>query len=40
MLLDADLAGARSRNVDLFVGQNLGPAEFVHAYRSDHFLFS
>jgi hypothetical protein len=40
MLLDANLAGARSRNVDLFVGQNLGSAEFVHAYRRNHFLFS
>jgi hypothetical protein len=40
MLLNANLARAGSRNVNLLVGQNLGAAEFVHAYRSNHFLFS
>ena len=36
VLLDADLAGARRRHVDLFIGQNLGPTDLVHAYRSNH----
>src|SRR5262249_44353715 len=36
VLLDAQLARSRSGNVDLFVGQNLGPADLVHAYRSNH----
>ena len=35
-----NLAGARSRDVDLFIGQDLGSAEFVHAYRRNHCLFS
>jgi hypothetical protein len=40
VLPDANLARGRRRNVDFFVGQNLGPAVFMHAYRSNHFLFS
>ena len=36
VLLDADLAGARRRHVDLFISQNLGPTDLVHAYRSNH----
>ena len=35
-LLDADLARARRRQIDILEGQDLGTAGFVNTYRRNH----
>ncbi len=38
VLLDAQLARTGRGNFDFLVGENLGTADFMHAYRRNHFL--